>query len=149
MKKISITILALFLLTVIKAQTHDTIKSNQADNSLVFVAVEHEPEFPGGIEKMLIIIQKNIHYSAEDFNKYGFQSRHLIQFIINRDGSMSDIKISTIKDGRILISDPNSVLSKEITSTIKSLPRWKPAIQNGHTVRYRCNLPLILEPGSE
>ena len=106
--------------------------SASLDTSKIFTAVEHEPEFPG-ITKFSIYLLKDINYSSKD-EKEGYQASFLFNFIIERDGSISNVKE--------LRRIPNSDIGKQLIRKIKESPKWKPAIQNGIPVRYRYNLPL-------
>ena len=111
----------------------------------VFVATGHEPEFPGGIEKFYSTLLKNIHYPAAVDTSKNIYSKLIIQFIVEKDGSLSNIQVSTKGSAGISKRDSTDPLSKEVTRVLKTSPKWKPAIQNGHRVRFLFNIPVNVD----
>jgi protein TonB len=132
MKKTLLIAFISFSLFVSRAQKSDALKSFKPD-TLIFTAVEHYPEFPGGVSEFYRYLSKDINYSLSD-KKQGYQASFLFDFIVEKDGS-----ISTVKELRRI---PNTDIGKLLIKRIKESPKWKPAIQEGIPVRYRCNLPL-------
>ena len=98
----------------------------------IFNVVEEQPEFPGGRDKMTEFIQKNIQYPAL-CKKEGIQGRVVVQFVVNKDGSICDAKI-------VKSVDPH--LDTEALRIIRAMPRWVPGKQKGETVRVRYTLPV-------
>ena len=102
-----------------------------ADN-FVFVTVEDMPEFPGGVPGLLKWISDNVNYptiAAEN----GIEGRVNCQFVVNADGSVSDVVVM-----RSL--DPN--LDKEAIRVLKLLPKFKPGQQRGKPVRVKYSVPV-------
>ena len=64
----------------------------------------------------------------------GIQGRAVCQFIVNRDGSITDVEV--VKSA----GDPS--LDKEAVRVMKLMPKWKPGMQNGKTVRVKYSLPV-------
>ena len=64
----------------------------------------------------------------------GVQGRVTVSFVVNRDGSIVDVKI-------VRTPDPN--LAKEAERVVKEMPKWKPARQGNKSVRSRFNLPVM------
>ena len=90
------------------------------------------PEFLGGDEKLFEYLANNITYPKEAKEK-GIQGKVYVQFIVEKDGSISDVKvIKGIGDG----------CDKEALRAINEMPRWKPGTQKGKPVRVRYNLPI-------
>ena len=88
----------------------------------IFQVVEDMPTFPGDINKWL---GKNVKYPviAQENN---IQGRVTVQFVIERDGSITDVKV-------LRGVDPS--LDKEAVRVVKSMPKWKPGKQRGKPVR--------------
>ena len=104
-------------------------------NDMVFDVVEVMPQFPGGQIAMLQYLMKNIKY-PEQAMKEGIQGRVTVRFIVEKDGSISDVK-------PVLSVHP--LLNKEAVRVVKSMPKWTPGKQNGKPVRVRFNLPVMFK----
>ena len=104
-------------------------------NEMVFDVVEVMPQFPGGQIAMLQYLMKNIKY-PEQAVKEGIQGRVTVRFIVEKDGSISDVK-------PVLSVHP--LLNKEAVRVVKSMPKWTPGKQNGKPVRVRFNLPVMFK----
>ncbi|MBF1573914.1 MAG: energy transducer TonB [Prevotella salivae] len=104
-------------------------------NDMVFDVVEVMPQFPGGQIAMLQYLMKNIKY-PEQAMKEGIQGRVTVRFIVEKDGSISDVK-------PVLSVHP--LLNKEAVRVVKSMPKWSPGKQNGKPVRVRFNVPVMFK----
>ena len=104
-------------------------------NDMVFDVVEVMPQYPGGPIAMLKYIMENIKY-PEQAMKEGIQGRVTVRFIVEKDGSISDVK-------PVLSVHP--LLNKEAVRVVKSMPKWTPGKQNGKPVRVRFNLPVMFK----
>lgn len=104
-------------------------------NDMVFDVVEVMPQFPGGQIAMLQYLMKNIKY-PEQAMKEGIQGRVTVRFIVEKDGSISDVK-------PVLSVHP--LLNKEAVRVVKSMPKWSPGKHNGKPVRVRFNLPVMFK----
>lgn len=101
----------------------------------VFVVVEEQAEFPGGLDSMYAYIQKNLKY-PEKAKAEGIEGRVFVQFVIEKDGSISNILIKRAIGGGC------DEAAKEV---IEKMPKWKPAKQRGKPVRCQFNLPIKFE----
>ena len=101
----------------------------------VLADVEKLPEFPGGLAKFYKFIGENFKMSAEA-NKIKIKGKAYMQFIIEKDGSLSDIK--TIKD-------PGYGLGDEAIRVLKLSPKWTAATQEGKAVRVMYSLPITFQ----
>ena len=100
----------------------------------VFEVVESMPEFPGGgMTAMMQFLSKNIKYPV-NAQKNGTQGRVTVQFIVNADGSISNI-------GIIRGVDPE--LDGEAVRVISTMPNWKPGTQKGKPVRVKYTVPVM------
>lgn len=104
-------------------------------NDMVFDVVEVMPQFPGGQIAMMKYIMENMKY-PEQAMKEGIQGRVAVRFIVEKDGSISDVK-------PILSVHP--LLNKEAVRVVESMPKWTPGKQNGKPVRVRFNLPVMFK----
>lgn len=98
----------------------------------VFDVVEQMPSFPGGDAALMSFLNKNIKYPviAEE---NGIQGRVVATFVVERDGSITDVKV-------IKSVDPS--LDKEAVRVLKSMPKWIPGKQNGSAVRVKYTVPV-------
>lgn len=98
----------------------------------VFEVVEQMPSFPGGDVALMQYLSKNIKYPpvAEEM---GIQGRVICTFVVERDGSVSDIRIARSVD-------PS--LDKEAIRVVSGMPKWIPGRQNGQSVRVKYTLPV-------
>jgi len=104
----------------------------EEDPNKIFASVENLPEFPGGQDKFISYLSKNIRYPAVD-RENGTQGRVILTFVVERDGSLTDIKVT-----RSLSQGTDA----EATRVLKNSPRWKPGIQNGRPVRVQYSVPV-------
>lgn len=104
-------------------------------NDMVFDVVEVMPQYPGGQIAMLKYIMENIKY-PEQAIKEGIQGRVTVRFIVEKDGSISDVR-------PVLSVHP--LLNKEAVRVVESMPKWTPATQNGKPVRVRYNVPVMFK----
>ena len=104
----------------------------RVEENKVFEYVEQMPSFPGGMAALMQYLSKNIKYPpvAEEMN---IQGRVICTFVVERDGSVSDIRIAKSVD-------PS--LDKEAVRVVSAMPRWIPGRQNGQMVRVKYTLPV-------
>ena len=103
----------------------------------IFQVVENQPEFPGGMAELMKFLQKNMKYPSI-CQEQGVQGRVIVAFVVNRDGSIVDVKV---------VRSPDEHLSAEAVRVVKMMPKWKPARQGNKTVRSRFNLPVMFRLG--
>ena len=106
--------------------------SGNSEEGEIFQVVEEQPMFPGGMEEMMKFLQQNIKYPKE-VQEQGKQGRVIVQFVVNKDGSISN--------GSVVRSvDP--LLDAEALRVVRSMPNWTPGKQKGKPVRVRFTLPV-------
>ena len=98
----------------------------------VFDVVEQMPMFPGGPKALNEYLAKNVHYPVVA-QENGISGRVVIGFVVETDGSITDVKV-------VKSIDPS--LDKEATRVVSSMPKWTPGQQNGQKVRVRYNVPV-------
>ena len=99
----------------------------------IFVVVEQQPEFPGGMSALMKFLGDNIKYPVIA-QENGIQGRVITNFVVERDGSITDVQV-------VRGQDPS--LDKEAVRVIQTMPRWKPGQQRGKAVRVRFTLPVV------
>ena len=102
------------------------------EEQTVFQVVENMPEFPGGTQKLLEYLKKNIKYPTI-CQEQGIQGRVVVQFVVNKDGSIVDPEV---------IKPINPYLDKEALRVVSTMPKWKPGEQRGKPVRVKFTLPV-------
>ena len=95
--------------------------------------VDEKPSFPGGESAMKSYLNSNVKYS-DVAQENGVQGRVIVESIIEKDGSMSDVKV-------IRSVDPS--LDREALRVVKAMPKWTPAKLKGIPVRTKCTTPVV------
>jgi protein TonB len=108
-------------------------KQVEEEEEEIFVVVENQPEFPGGQAAMMKFLSENIKYPVIA-QENGIQGRVICNFVVERDGSITDVQV-------VRGVDPS--LDKEAVRVIQSMPKWKPGMQRGKPVRVRFTLPVV------
>ena len=108
------------------------IKMVQKSNDSIFQIVEKMPEFPGGAEAMMNYLSGNIKYPEEAKEK-GVSGRVFINFVIEKDGSVSNAKVMRSIGGGC---------DEEALRVVNAMPKWKPGVQKGKPVRVSYMLPI-------
>jgi len=98
----------------------------------VYQVVDKMPEFPGGEKAMMEFLSKNIVY-PEKAKEAGIQGRVFVGFVIEKDGSVSEVKIMKGVGGEC---------DEEALRVVKSMPKWKPGKKDGKSVRVSYTLPI-------
>jgi protein TonB len=103
------------------------------DNTIYTSAgLQVQPEFPGGINAFRGYVSKNFRIPEIDQD---MQVKIYVSFVVERDGTMTDIKAR----------DPGYGLGKEAERVIKAIKtKWSPGIQNGKAVRASYSLPIVI-----
>ena len=118
---------------VIAPAVHDSIQPNvQPAVAAPSSALDQMPEFPGGMEALNTYLRNNIRYPQEA-QKAGIQGRVIIQFIVSKDGSITDAEV---------VESVDPQLDAEGLRLIKNMPRWKPCMRKGQAIRVKQTLPI-------
>ena len=105
---------------------------DMGDNPLNFRIVEQLPEFPGGMSAYVKWLTKNLKYPLAA-QKQKIEGRVVVSFVINRDGSLTDIKVS---------KSANPILDSEALRVAKMMPKWKPGLNNNKPCRTLFAVPI-------
>ena len=98
---------------------------SEAQNDKVYEKVEVMPEYPGGMQALFEYMQNNIKYPVEA-QKQKIEGRVIVAFIIEKDGSITDIHP---------LKAVHPLLDKEAVRMVSNMPKWKPGEVKGKTVR--------------
>ena len=101
----------------------------------IFGSVEQMPQFRGGEAALLKYLQENVIYPPEAV-KNNIQGRVFVQFVVEKDGSIGEIKV---------VRSVNEDLDKEAVRLVKSLPKFTPGRQNGQAVSVWYTLPVTFK----
>ena len=107
-------------------------QEEEAEPKGVFDVVEQMPEFPGGAVEMMKFLSENVKY-PEAAMKAGTQGRVLATFIVEADGTVTNIKV---------VKKVSDEIDAEAVRVIKAMPKWKPGMQNGKVVRVKYTIPV-------
>ncbi|WP_075558850.1 M56 family metallopeptidase [Parabacteroides timonensis] len=105
------------------------------EDDKVYQVVEVMPEFPGGETELLKYMARNVKYPAESV-KNKEEGRVSLSFIINKDGSLSDIKV---------VKSLTPLLDAEAIRVVKDMPNWTPGKVKGKVVRVAYTVPIFFK----
>ena len=118
------------------ALIQSAVDTDSIENSKIFGGVEEIPSFPGGMAALMKYIKDNLRY-PEICREGAAMGRVHVVFIVNEDGSLSDIKV---------IRSISPELDKEAIRVVKSMPKWNPAKQNGKAVKMKYVVSVNFRP---
>ena len=98
----------------------------------IFMVVEEEPVYPGGMEELMKFLQKNIRYPKEAMEQ-NKQGRVIVQFVVNKDGSISEATV---------VRSVDTYLDAEALRVVNAMPNWTPGKQKGEPVRVKFTIPV-------
>lgn len=130
MKKL-ILMLLMAVCCLMTANAQKTVVSQT--NQKVFDTVEQMPEYPGGMQAMIEFLQANMKY-PEDAAKQKVEGRVMVQFVVETDGSISDVHVAK----QVFPS-----LDAEAIRVVQAMPKWTPGKEKGKVVRVKYNLPIV------
>ena len=98
----------------------------------IFTVVEEQPTYPGGEEARMRYLQENIKY-PEEAKELGIQGRVFVTFVVEVDGSITDVRV---------LRGIGGGCDQEAIRVVKGMPKWVPGKQRGVPVRVQFNLPI-------
>ena len=112
------------------------VKDTLMPDEPVFEVVEQMPEFPdGGMAGLMEYFKKNLRY-PEEAKKAGTQGRVVVQFLINKNGAISDASV---------LRGVDPALDAEAVRLVNSMPKWKPGMQKGKAVTVKYTVPVLFK----
>ncbi len=107
-------------------------EEEEAEEAEIFTVVESMPEFPGGQASLFKFLQQNIDY-PEIAKESGIQGRVFVTFVVETDGSVTDVRV---------LRGIGGGCDEEAVRVVKAMPKWNPGKQRGKPVRVQFNLPV-------
>ena len=98
----------------------------------IFKIVEEMPSYPGGEQKLMEYVAKNIKY-PQIARETGIQGRVYVNFVVEPDGSVSNVSV---------LRGIGGGCDEEAMRVVKNMPKWKPGKQRGKAVRVQYMLPV-------
>lgn len=111
----------------------DPSAKDSAHNTIYYSDPAYKPEFPGGSNGLVKYLKKNFQYPQEALES-GIEGVVTVQFTINGDGTISNVSTISPKLG--------GHLELEAIRLVRSMPNWKPALENGKGIPAQCNIPV-------
>ena len=124
-----------------EADEDTEVDDTEGDVEAVEEVIEDEPpvrvptkraEFPGGMAELQKFLRENVQYPPEA-RTAGWQGTVMTEFVVEKDGRISNVKV---------LMGVTESLDNEAVRVIKSLPKWKPAENNGATCRSYFSIPI-------
>lgn len=117
---------------VVEEYVAPVIEEEEVVEQEIFQIVEEMPTFPGGEQKLLEYVAKNVKY-PQIARESGIKGRVFISFVVEPDGSVSNVKV---------LRGIGGGCDEEAMRVVKSMPKWKPGKQRGKAVRVSYMLPV-------
>ena len=114
-----------------RGKTTQTRKDTATDDK-VYEVCEQMPIFEGGDAALLKYLGENLKLPEEDQER-GMQGRMVVGFIVEKDGSLTNVKVLRAVD---------IAIDAEVLRVVKGMPKWIPGRHNGQRVRVRYLLPI-------
>lgn len=118
---------------------------------------DHAPQYPGGVQELIKFLSNNIKYPVEA-EHYGVEGRVMINFVVETDGTVSDMKVVDTElknrlsdkkfskysdiDKYAMREQGEGQLKEEALRVVGKMPNWEPAKRRGHPARVRYTLPI-------
>ncbi len=116
---------------LLTASAQKTVVSQK--NQKVYDTPEQLPEYPGGTPAMFEFLMRNLKY-PKDAEKQKVEGRVMVMFVVETDGSLSDVKVAK----QVFPS-----LDAEAIRVVQAMPKWTPGKDKGKVVRVQFNLPIV------
>lgn len=107
----------------------------EEEEAPIFHVVESMPSFPGGEEARIRYLQENLKY-PQMARESGIQGRVFLTFVVERDGSITDVKV---------LRGIGGGCDEEAIRVIQNMPKWNPGKQRGKPVRVQFNMPILFK----
>jgi len=105
------------------------------EDPTIHIHVEKSPQFKGGIDAFYKFVADNLEYPRKE-QRMGIDGRVYLQFVIERDGSLTDIKV---------LKGVSEGLDAEAKRVLEAAPSWIPGSNRGQAVRVRMTLPIVFQ----
>ena len=128
----------------IPTEDPDAIKATQpempvavesAEKDKIFISVEQNPEFAGGMNALLKFLQKNLRYPTPAVNA-NVGGKVYMQFVVGQDGNISKVDV---------LKGIGFGCDEEAQRVVKLMPKWSPGRQSGKAVAVKFTLPISFQ----
>ncbi len=109
---------------------HQTMSAKEP--AKIYDYCDRMPVYPGGINSLIAFLCKNVKY-PKACQKAGLQGQVLVQFVVEKDGSVSHVEV---------VRSVNKAFDAEALRVVNLLPRWQPGYEHGEAVRVKYSLPI-------
>ncbi len=120
-----------------QATSIELMESFEASTDSIYKEVDEMPTYPGGERALMEHVARNVRYPIEAIEK-GIQGRVFVGFVVEKDGSISNIEV---------LKGIGDVCDAEAVRVVKSMKRWKPGRNKGKLVRVSLMLPVSFKLG--
>ena len=127
----TLSVLALLLMV----NTNAMAQSKKIANDKVLEKAEVMPQFPGGDQAMMKFVSENVQYPEEAKEKE-ISGRVMVGFIVEKDGSVNEVKI---------VRGIGGGCDEEAVRVVKAMPKWKPGKEKGKPVRVSYIMPIFFK----
>jgi len=122
------TLLTMLLMTL----CFTTAEAKTQGKGKVYDIVDVMPSFPGGMQEMMNFLLTNVQYPKEA-EKKGIEGRCTVRFIVEKNGSISNVKV---------VRSVHPLLDAEAVRVVNSMPKWTPGKRDRKPVRVKFNIPV-------
>ena len=109
------------------------MNAQSESSTKVYDAVDEMPSFPGGLNGLMTFLAQNMVYPVTA-QENGVQGRVIVSFVVETDGSITDVKVARSVD-------PS--LDREAMRVVKAMPKWTPGKKDGKPVRVKYTVPMV------
>ena len=109
--------------------------TRETTEEVILTDIDTLPEFQGGRSALIRYIHSNLKYPSVA-QKQRIKGNVVCSFIINEDGSVSDVKLE--KSVYIFLDD-------EALRVLRTMPKWKPGKKDGKSIKVKCYVPVVFE----
>ena len=127
----TLSVLAILLMV----NTNAMAQNKKTANDKVLEKAEVMPEYPGGDQAMMDFVAKNVQYPQEARDKE-ISGRVLVSFVIEKDGSIADVKV---------VKGIGGGCDEEAVRVVKAMPKWKPGKDKGKPLRVSYMMPFTFK----
>lgn len=104
------------------------------EEAVSFRVVEDLPQFPGGPVEMMKWLTRNLHYPKQ-LEERKITGKVVAEFIVNKDGSITNVSIA--------VSSKNRIFDGEVLRVLRMMPRWTAGMQDGQPCRTKVCIPVV------
>ena len=109
------------------------MNAQSESSTKVYDEVDEMPSFPGGLNGLMTFLSQNMVYPVTA-QENGVQGRVIVSFVVETDGSITDVKVARSVD---------PFLDREAMRIVKAMPKWTPGKKDGKPVRVKYTVPVV------